>query len=342
MIEPQLSIILLTKNGGDLFGEVLDALFNCDGMASAEVVQIDSGSTDSTLAHSARHPQIRLHRIPAAEFGHGRTRNLGARLSRGRTLVYLVQDATPVAREFLQRLTAPLADPEVAAVYGRQLPRPWTNRLERFFLGETYPDERRIRFHGGRGPMRIEDIFFSNVASAIRRESWERFPFQEDLIMSEDQQWAKEVLRAGSRIVYEPAAAVYHSHNYSLAELFRRNFDSGYSLLGIVEDSFWRMAGYEIRHLAAGIRDLTASRDVAWIPYFLVYESTKSAGFSLGQRARWLPRWLRRALSLHRQYWSIAEGGAHAATPAVPDPERTTARPDRGTRSRVGRDPLPQ
>ena len=47
--------------------------------------------------------------------------------------------------------------------------------------------------------------------------------------MSEDQEWSRRVLRAGYELVYEPEAAVHHSHRYSIADAFRRFFDSGVS-----------------------------------------------------------------------------------------------------------------
>ena len=55
-------------------------------------------------------------------------------------------------------------------------------------------------------------------------------PFDEDLIMSEDQQFSRDVIAAGHAVVYQPQSVVVHSHNYSLATCFRRYFDSVYSL----------------------------------------------------------------------------------------------------------------
>ena len=61
------------------------------------------------------------------------------------------------------------------------------------------------------------------------RDVWEEFPFAEDLIMSEDQEWSRRVLLAGHALVYEPRAVVHHSHAYTVAGAFRRFFDSGVS-----------------------------------------------------------------------------------------------------------------
>ena len=302
MSAPELSIILLTKNGGELFGEVLGALAALDGIENAEVLVIDSGSTDGTPERAAAFPGARVHRIPPAEFGHGRTRNLGARLATAPLLVYLVQDATPESPDFLAQLLAPLDDPKVAAAYGRQIARPEADPVERFYLETVYPETPEVRAHAG-GPMGIRTMFFSNVAAVLRRAAWEQVPFDDTLIMSEDQQWAKGVLLAGWKIAYAPEAVVFHSHHYSLAQIFRRNFDSGASLVGISEDRFADMARYELAHLQAGCRTFARRRLWLQIPRFLAFEATRAAGFAAGQREKWLPRAMKRLFSLHRYHW---------------------------------------
>lgn len=306
MGRPLLSVLLLTKNGGERFGQVLEALFACRGADLAEVILVDSGSTDQTLELAARYPAVERHDIRAADFGHGRTRNFAARLARGEILLFLVQDAVPAGTDLIDRLVAPFGrDASVAAVFARQEARADANPVERFYLASTYGEERQVRepVVEANERTRIRSIFFSNVCSAIRREVWSSIPFDETLIMSEDQLWARQALEAGHRIVYEPAAVVEHSHNYRLVELFRRNFDSGHSLRGIVTDSPAQMARYELSHLAAGTRRLIRQGDAWWIPYLLLYEAVRVAGFVCGGRARWLPRSLRRRLSLHKYYW---------------------------------------
>ena len=298
-----LSIIILTKNGSDLFKEVLAGLFSCDGIFETEILVIDSGSSDRTIEYATHHPQIRIHRIPPAEFGHGKTRNLGARMTTRPVIVYLVQDAKPATRDFLMRLAKPLIEEGFAGVFGRQLPQPWTNKIERIFLDSAYPDAREVRVCTEQRPLGIRDIFFSNVCSAIRRDVWERIPFDESLIMSEDQLWAKQALLAGHRLLYEPSALVFHSHNYGLRDVFRRNFDSGASLVGIAQDTFTNMASYEVRHLAWCMRELARAGDWWLVPHLLAYEATRATAFATGQQAHRLPRWTRRMLSLHKYHW---------------------------------------
>jgi len=306
-----LSIVILTKDAGELFEDVLAGLFACDSISEADVLMIDSGSSDLTLEYAKQYPQMRMHSIPSSEFGHGKTRNLGAQMTTRPVIVYLVQDATPASPDFLERLVTPIFEEGFAGVFGRQLPRPWTNRIERMFLRRTYPDQREVRVCPADRKLKIKNIFFSNVCSAIRRDVWKEIPFDESIIMSEDQLWARQVVLAGQRILYEPRAAVVHSHNYKLKEVFKRNFDSGASLVGITDDTFAEMAGYEIRHVVACTKELAGGGDWWWIPYLFTYEITRTIAFAAGQKAHLLPRRLRRMLSLHKYYWegNRAEGG---------------------------------
>ncbi len=129
----------------------------------------------------------------------------------------------------------------------------------------------------------------------------EAFPFRDDLTMSEDQEWSRRILREGYALVYEPGAAVRHSHAYTIRSAFRRFFDSGVS----AEHSY--VEGDESRSRApAGGRSIRRKTSFAgsgrtgqrrWIPYTVVYELAKYAGLQLGLRHARLPGHLARRLS---------------------------------------------
>ncbi len=98
-----------------------------------------------------------------------------------------------------------------------------------YFLDFLYgPASRTQRLGDGAG-VSMETTLFSNVNAAIRRELFARYPFAEDMIMSEDQEWSRRVLLDGYELRYVADAAVRHSHDYTLAAAFRRFFDSGVS-----------------------------------------------------------------------------------------------------------------
>ena len=75
-----------------------------------ELIIIDYGSTDNTLNTAKSYP-VKIIKIQPEEFGHGKTRNLGANLANGTHIVYLTQDAIPYSINWLKELTEPFKDP---------------------------------------------------------------------------------------------------------------------------------------------------------------------------------------------------------------------------------------
>ncbi|MCK4667799.1 glycosyltransferase family 2 protein, partial [Candidatus Dependentiae bacterium] len=82
------SIIIPTKNGEKYLDRVLNMLFSQETAFDFEVIIIDSGSKDKTLKIIKKYP-AQLIKIRPREFGHGKTRNYGVGISKGKFLVFL-------------------------------------------------------------------------------------------------------------------------------------------------------------------------------------------------------------------------------------------------------------
>lgn len=299
-----ISVVIPVKNGGADLERCLAAIRR-QTAGEVEIVVVDSGSTDSSVAVARAHG-ARVHQIPASEFGHGRTRNLGASLAGGNVLVFTSQDAYAADEHWLELLVKPLARDEVAGSYGRQLPHEDATPPERYFLDFLYGPESRTQRLAGDGEPSYEQTLFSNVNSAMRRATWEQFPFADDLIMSEDQEWSRRVLRAGFELVYVADAVVHHSHRYSVAAAFKRFFDSGVSAkrsyaAGSNGSGALRRAG--ARYAKGELEWLWGTGQRRWIPYAAIYELAKFAGMQIGRRHRLLPRAIARRLSALPAYW---------------------------------------
>ncbi len=313
-----ISVVIPVRNGGEDLRRCLEAIDAQRIDEEVEVVVVDSASEDGSpelaRAHGARVEEIAL-----ADFNHGTTRNLGAELARGDVLVFTSQDAHAENGDWLQNLTRPLAeDNGTAGVYGRQLPHAGATPPERFFLDFLYGDESRLQRADGPDGLTMETVLFSNVNAAIRREHWERHPFVDDVVMSEDQVWATQVLLEGYALRYEPTAAVRHSHRYTIRGAFKRFFDSGASAdraylpgSGAAESALRsRAARYAREELAWMLREGHA----LWIPYAAVYELAKYAGLRAGTQHRRLPASVKRRLSAHPAYWGSEAGRRDEST----------------------------
>ena len=212
---PATSVVIPVLNAEPYLPALLDSFARQAPRPPGEVILVDSGSTDRTVALAAGRPGVRV--IPIERFSHGRARNLGALAAGGEVVVFLSQDALPADERWLAELLAPFDDPQVAAAYSRQIPRPDANPMERHWLESRVPDGEPVSRAAGPGEFSMDLVFFSNVSSAVRREALLAHPFDEELIMSEDQQFSRDVITAGMAVVYQPHSVVVHSHNYSLA-----------------------------------------------------------------------------------------------------------------------------
>ena len=210
---PDVSVVIRTYNEAALLAQTLDAVTQQEGIKK-EIIVIDSQSTDATV-DIARSFSARIVEIKKSAFNYAAALNLGVRLARGKYIVNLSAHAVPADTEWLKNLIQPLAeDPGTAGVHGRELPM--ENRCSGFewkILTDSFPDCRIEREN---------DFFFSNANSAMRRETLVDYPFDDSVGWAEDQLWADRMQKAGYKTVYQPSAAVYHSHNLTAKQNFRR------------------------------------------------------------------------------------------------------------------------
>lgn len=300
------SILILCKNEAANLGPCLDAVFGQRGVGEFEVIVVDSGSTDGTIEIARQYP-IQLKQIPAEDFHHARTRNYAASLANGGYLVYLAGDARPTADDWLQRLLGHFDDPDVAAVYGRQVAKEGATRERRATFNLLYPAKPVVKDRAKKRELGYRYYHFATVNAAIRRSVWEAGRFPDEVKVFEDIAIAKIILDRGLKIVYEPEAAVYHSHNHSLQDVIRRYFDTG---------ATWRRLGmWDAEARASMIRDALRILQLPWGERHQNGEpgspperlsvtevAAKSFGFALGLNERFLPLVVKRRLSAFKLF----------------------------------------
>jgi rhamnosyltransferase len=299
--------VILVKDGGKDLARCLDAVRSQTIDDEFEIVVVDSGSTDDSVA-TARARGAIVHEVPAQEFSWGGSRNLGASLAKGEVLVFISHDAFPIDQNWLARLTDPLRGADgVAGVYGRQLPHSGARPPERYFLDFLYGPTRRRQHAAGVEELSMETTLFSNANAAMPRAIWERYPFVEDIVLSEDQEWSRRILLEGYELEYVPDAAVRHSHDYTLVTAFQRFFDSGASsdraYMAGRRHSAQVLRSAAIRYAIGELAWLSRTGQRRWIPYAVLYEGTKMLGLILGANHRRLPLSLKRRFSGIPSFW---------------------------------------
>ena len=231
MSPPFVSIVIPTRNGMATLPALIDAVRGQRFDAPIEIVAVDSSSTDGTGELLQRRAD-RVVVIPAEEFNHGLTRNLGVDHAQAELVVLMVQDALPASDRWLAHLVEPLeADCSLAGTFARQRPQPGASAITRYYLeraiaGREEPHTMAIDRSNltALPPLdRLALCTFDNVCSCIRRSIWRDHPFRATAI-AEDLEWARDVLMAGYRLAYTPQAVVTHSHDRSARYEFARTY----------------------------------------------------------------------------------------------------------------------
>ena len=331
---PSVAVVVPVKDGAAHLPELLAALRR---EGPDELLVIDSASTDGS-AELARAAGAEVLEITAAEFGHGRTRNLGAERTTADVIAFLTQDATPVPG-WLGALRAAFAlGDDVGAVFGPHLPRPDTSPMIARELVEFFatfaPAGAPPRMFGPEDP-----TFLSNVNAAYRRACWAEIRF-DDVPYSEDQAFGRALAaHATWRKVYAPAAAVLHAHDYPPLEFMRRYFDEYRGLretIGHVERIGVRSTVRDVRALVSGDRswmrghEFERRRMARWTGRSLVHHTGRKVFSALGSRGAELPLPVQRALSLEgRADGRPAEQAPALGAPPVPALPATVHQPPR-------------
>lgn len=248
---------------------------------------------------------IRVLHLGKQEFDHGGTRDKAARMSDADILVYLTQDAIPRGAKMISSLVRSLEQPGVAAAYGRQLPRPECDVIERYTRSFNYPPESRIKGQEDLNELGIKTYFCSNVCAAYDRNTYmELGGFVSHTIFNEDMIFAAKLIRSGYKIAYTAEARIIHSHNYGNIQQIKRNFDLAVSQTDHPEIfKGVKSEGEGIRLVKQTAVHLLKTGK-PWLVFSLGISSIcKYTGYLLGKNYDRLPRQVIQKLTMNPAYW---------------------------------------
>jgi cellulose synthase/poly-beta-1,6-N-acetylglucosamine synthase-like glycosyltransferase len=235
--EPQpllASIVVPVFNGAHTLADCLAALHTQTVKAQRyEIIVVDDGSSDRSAEIATRQGAIVTRQEHA---GAGPARNLGARQATGPILLFTDADCAPQP-DWIEQMLAPFADPNVAGVKGVYRTRQ-SSLVARFTQAEYEEKYDRLA--------RMEQIdFVDTYAAAYRRDIFEAHGgFDPKFLLDEDQEFSFRLARAGHKLVFAPAAIVYHQHPDSTWAYARRKMGLGY----------WKVRVHA-RHPAKAVRD---------------------------------------------------------------------------------------
>jgi len=211
MDSPRASLVIRCYNEADHLGKLLHGLSE-QSLKDFEVILVDSGSTDGTIEIAEEFGVEEIVYIDPEEFSFGRALNYGCEAASGEFCVIASAHVYPKRDDWLEQLLAKFDD-DVALVYGKQRGNDVTTFAENQIFKQWFPDH---DIEGQNHP------FCNNANAAIRREVWEKYPYDEQLTGLEDVDWAKRVQKDGYDISYASEAEIVHVHDETAKEVFNR------------------------------------------------------------------------------------------------------------------------
>jgi glycosyltransferase involved in cell wall biosynthesis len=246
---PVCSIVIRAYNEEKHLGRLLAGLLQ-QTVQDVQMILVDSGSTDATLAIAARFP-VQVVQIRPQDFTFGRSLNLGIAAANAPLVVMASAHVYPVYPDWLERLLEPLHDPQVALSYGKQRGAATTHFSEHQIFRHWFPE---------RSVSRQAHPFCNNANAAIRRELWQQHPYDELLTGLEDLAWAGWAQKQGYAIAYVAEAEVIHVHQETWRGIYNRYRREGMGFKQIYTNETLRWGDFFPVCLSNAWNDLRAAR----------------------------------------------------------------------------------
>ena len=250
MRKERVSIVFRALNEEKWFDRALSA---CKAQqfdeGDVELILVDSGSTDRTIAIAESHG-CRIVHIKKSDFTFGRSLNYGCEAATGDYLVFISAHCIPADKYWLARLIAPLRENAADYVYGRQIGHDVTRFSEHQIFAQYFPEDDMIPQDG---------FFINNANAAIRKETWTKYKFDETVTGLEDMVLGKAIVNDGGRIGYVGDATVIHIHEESFRQTRRRYYREALTLREIMPHVHFRFGDFLRYFFAAVFHDFSES-----------------------------------------------------------------------------------
>ncbi len=244
---PRVSIVIRAFNEEKHIGRLLAAIRK--QTIRPEIILVDSGSTDKTVA-IARPYHVRVVHIKPKDFTFGRSLNVGIAAARGEVVVLASAHVLPVHNDWLANLVAPFRDADVVMAYGKQR----GTKDSRF--SET---QHWLRWYSEQSNLDQAHGYCNNANAAVRRRVWKQNPFDEELTGLEDLAWGSWARQAGYKIAYVANAGVLHLHDESNALIVNRHRREAIAMKQILPASHFTLWNFASLFLRRTLSDLVAA-----------------------------------------------------------------------------------
>lgn len=166
-------------------------------------------------------------KISPKAFSHSLSRENEAKKSDADIIVFITQDVDIQSDVWLKNLIAPIENGECVASFSRQITK--FNNIEKYTREKNYPAESYFNSIDDVKNKGLKTFFFSDASSAILNKTFKELGYYDGKVLptNEDMYIAYKVINAGYKIKYCADSVVYHSHNFTLKEVYKRYYLTG-------------------------------------------------------------------------------------------------------------------
>lgn len=244
-----ISIVIRAFNEEQHIGRLLHGISQ-QTYPNPEVILVDSGSTDRTLSIASQYP-VKIVHIQPEDFTFGRSLNTGIAASTGEIVVITSAHCYPVYPDWLDQLTKPFENSEIALCYGKQRGGVHNHFSEHQFFRKYFPDN---------SVLQQAHPYSHNANAAIRRVLWEVHPYDETLTGLEDLAWSSWAMESGYEVAYVAEAEVIHEHDETMKQVYNRYKREAIAVKQILPNSIFSLGSFLRKFVGNVLYDLNQAR----------------------------------------------------------------------------------
>lgn len=285
--QPALSVVIIGRNEGERLERCILSAHSIEGWQPAEIIYVDSGSTDGSLELAARLGAIVLP-LPAGAFTAARARNFGWRRAAGEMILFLDGD-TILDADFPLAAVEELGKDSANAAA-------WGHRRELCGCLSVYVRVLDLDWVYAPG----ETLFFGGDV-LVRRAALESVGgFDEKLIAGEEPEMCRRMRNKGWRIQHIDVPMTLHDLAITrFAQYWRRATRAGYAFASVsarfraTSDPFWSSDARRnrIRGTFWVLSPLLAVGISIWLLSPLPFALWLLLLMAVTLRSAWLSRW---------------------------------------------------
>lgn len=267
---------------------------------------IDSGSNDEYKSE-IKNMNCLVKKIDVKTFNHGGTRQMGVNMFPDKDIyIFLTQDAILANEKSIENIVKVFDNFNIGCAYGRQLPHKDANLFSIYARLFNYKDKSYIYSVNDKEKYGIKTVFNSNSFMTYRKTALNEIGgFPINTILSEDMYVAAKMLLNKWSVAYCSDAMVFHSHNYTIWQEFKRYFDIGvfHSRESWIKDTFGGAEGEGKKYIISEIKYLI-ERNIMLIFPMIIRDIMKFLGFRLGMKERFINKHIKRKISMTKNFWN--------------------------------------